>query len=297
MTVNIKHYQEAYEGVLNKLINNSQVIAVIVYGSMVTGDIWEKSDIDLLVISKEKGKADHIYSKALNIPIHIYYISKDNFIDSIKNILKGGSFHKAFFSGKLVYCTDSEIEDIHMSTKFYNDREKELRNIEILSNLLNSLHYTNKYYYTRKIETAYQWSMEVLINYARLIMNMEGHITDKDILSFAVTVNYDVEFLFNKIIQDISLNKKIQDIMDTVESFVDVNITSISTLIIEILKRSKHSMTIEELKNSEELRTINADISYILYKLSSKGIIKEGQKYYMTASKENLINEVVYYLD
>lgn len=295
MAVNIKLYQEAYETTLNKLVNNSQVIAVVVYGSMISGDIWEESDIDFLVIAKEKNISENIYSKILNIPIHIIYISKDTFIDSYRNLLKGGTFHKAFFTGKLVYCSDNEIDDIHMSTRFYKDRDRDVRNIEIMCNLINSMHYTKKYYITRKLETAYQWCMEVLTNYARLLMSLDGHITDKDILSFAVAVDNNVEYLFNKLNMNISIDEKVNETLGTIENFIDHNIQNISKPIIEFLKKSKFPLSVEELKNTGDFKRIDGDLSMLLDKLSQMGLIRENTRKCTTYADEYLIDETVYF--
>jgi predicted nucleotidyltransferase len=251
VAANIRSYQEAYESALGKLKSNSQVIAIVVYGSMVSGDIWEESDIDFLVITKEKNKIEHIYSKIFNIPLHIFYISKEIFIDSYKNLLKGGTFHKAFFTGKLVYCSDNEIKDIHLSTRFYGDKDRDARNIEILCNLLNSIHYTKKYYSTNKLETAYQWCIEVLTNYARILMSLDGHITDKDILTFAATVNGSVEYLFNVIKDESFIEDKIHEILNTVENFIEYNLESISKLVIEFLNNSQFPVSVEDLKTAE----------------------------------------------
>lgn len=297
MAVNIKLYQDAFESTLNKLINNSQVTAIVVYGSMVSGDIWEESDIDFLVISKENNKAENIYSKILGIPIHMFYISKDTFIDSYNNLLKGGTFHKVFFTGKLVYCLDDEIKEIHMSTRFYRDRDREVRNIEILCNLINSMHYTKKYYTTGKNETAFQWCIEVLTNYARLLMSLEGHITDKDILSFAVSVNSDIEYLFNKLNMDIPINQRINEILGSIEKFIEFNIHSISKLIIDFLRKSAFPMSVEEIKNSKEFKQVDGDLSMLLEKLSKLDMIKEDSRKCTTYGNEYLIDETVYFLE
>lgn len=296
MAVNIKLYQDAYETTLNKLVNNSQVISIVVYGSMVSGDIWEESDIDFLVITKEKSRVEHIYSKVLNIPVHIYYISKDTFIDSYKNLLKGGTFHKAFFTGKLVYCSDNEIKEIHMSTRFYKDRDRDVRNIEIMCNLINSVHYTKKYCTTGKIETAYQWSIEVLTNYARLLMSLDSHITDKDILSFAVAVDDNIEYLFNKINMDIPVEEKVSEILSVVGAFIEYNIQNISKLLIDFLRNSKFPLSVEDIKSSRDFKQVDGDLSMLLDKLNQMDIIKENTRKYTTYGDEYLIDETVYFV-
>lgn len=297
MSVNIKDYQNAYESAVKQLKENSQVVAIVVYGSMVSGDIWEESDIDFLVITKEKGKYENIYSKISGIPIHINYLSKDEFINSYNKMLKGGTFHKAFFTGKMVYCSDKDIQGIHASSRFYSDRDRYARNIEILCSVINAIHYTKKYLYTGKIETAYQWSIELLTNYARLLVGLEGHITDKDILSLAVNVNPQVEYLFKVIESQQKTKEKINEILKNIENFVEGNISSITNPIVEFLKNSNFPCSAEDIKNSKDFKQIEVDITLLLDRMSKADIIKEGSRKYITYGDEALIEEITYFTE
>jgi uncharacterized protein len=294
MPVNIKVYQDACDIALNKLKNNEQVIAIVVYGSIISGDIWEKSDIDFLVIAKEENKMETVHCKILDVPMHINYISKNTFIDSYNSMLKGGTFHKAFFMGKLVYCIDKAVEEIYNSTRFYSDRDKSIRNIEILCNLLKSMHYAKKYMVTGKHETAFQWSVEVLKNYARILMNSNGHITDNDILSFAVNMNTNVENVFVTLNDDKPLLGRLNYIVDATEKFILVNVEMISQPIIQYLRQIRKPCSSADIHSSEEFKQINADINILLEILSSMGLIKEKSRKYMTGNNEYLIDEIVY---
>lgn len=297
MAVNIKAYQDACDIALNKFKNNEQVIAIVVYGSIISGDIWEKSDIDFLVITKESNKMDIIHSKILNVPMHINYISKDIFVDSYNNMLKGGSFHKAFFMGKLVYCVDEAIEEIQNATRFYSDRDKSIRNIEFLCSLLNSIHFAKKYMMTGKHETAFQWCVEVLKNYARILMNSNGHITDNDILSYAVNMNTNVENIFVVLNDDKPLLGRLNYIIDATEKFVSQNVEAIAKPVIQFLNQKGKALSASEIQTSEEFKQIDGDINILLEALSSMGFIKEKSKKYITGENEYLIDEIVYYIN
>ncbi|KRQ87495.1 Nucleotidyltransferase domain protein [Caloramator mitchellensis] len=291
----IKNYQDAYEKAFNKLKNNSNVIGIIVYGSIISGDLWEESDIDFFVITKEQGKLINIYSKISDIPVQVNYISKEIFIKSYKNLLKGGTFHKAFFSGKLVYCLDDEIKDVYDSIRFYYDRDKNIRNMEILCNILNCLHYSRKYYNTGKHETSFQWIVELITNYARLHLNMKGHITDKDILSFAVNMDNDIEGLFKKINSQLSLKERIKYVIDSVQAYLDENISEIALPLIEFLRNKKTLCSVHDIKNSQEFKQVNADLNLILEYLYQKGIINQSLRTYTTLGNEELIDEICYF--
>ena len=294
MVVSIKTYQQAYIIALNRFKKNSNILAIVVYGSIISGDIWEKSDIDFLIITKEPDKMDSIYSKILDVPMHINYISKDIFIDSYNNILKGGSYHKAFFMGKLAYCIDSDIKEIHSSIRLYSDRDISMRNIEIFTNLLNSVHYAKKYIGTGKYETAFQWCVEVLKNYARVLMNSNGHITDKDILSFAVNMNTNVEQIFVTLNDDKPLTGRLNYIVETTEKFILQNVEAISKPIITYLEQSKKACSTSDIQNSPEFKQIDGDLNMLLDLLSSLELIKATNREYRTNGNEYLIDEIVY---
>lgn len=297
MAINIKAYQDACDIALNKLKSNSQVLAIIVYGSIISGDLWENSDIDIMVISQDRGKSQTIYSKILDVPLHINYISKDVFVDSYNSMLKGGSFHKVFFMGKLVYCIDSDIEEIHGNTRVYGDRDKAIRNIEFLCNLLNSVHFTKKYMYTGKHETAFQWSVEMLKNYARILMNSHGHLTDNDILSFAVNMNMSVENIFVSLNDDKPLLGRLNYIVDATEKFINQNIESIAQPIVQFLRQENNPYSVTELQASEDFKQVDTDMNVLLQSLSERGLIRERSRSFTTLGNEYLIDEIVYCAD
>lgn len=295
MSLNIRTYQSACETVLESLENNSQVLAVIVCGSIITGDIWKESDIDLIVITKEMEKSETIYSRINKVPVQINYISKDIFINTYNNMLKGGTFHKSFFSGKLMYCIDDELKEIHRLSRIYGDKDRNMRNIEILCNLLNSVHYGKKYMVTGKSETAFQWCMEALQNYSRLIMNVNGHITDKDVISYAVSMDNDVAKLFSLLFSSSDIRKNAEASIKYIDSFIDTNIEMLAYPLIQFLKESGKEYAQRELEKTPDFDQIDTDINLLLVKLSKLGIISESTRKYTTYGEELLIEELVYH--
>lgn len=292
--MNIRLYQEAYLDIEKKLKSNSSILCVMIYGSLVNGDIWEKSDIDFFVITKEQNKNEIIQTRYGNIKINILYVSKDIFIEEYNKYLKGGTFHKAVFSGKILYCNDEELKMVLNEIKFYTDRERNIRNIDILANLLNSIHYVNKYIVTNKIETAYQWCVDLLKYYARIHLSVKGHMTDKDILSFAVNMDNSIKELFKCLIEGENLRERIQYVVNIAEEFIENNLEIICTPIIEVLKSTQKQMSVQEIKNLPIFNQVDGDLSKVLNKLVEKGLIIETSRKYTTYGEEYLVDEIVY---
>lgn len=290
----IIEYQKAYEETLQNFKNSKYVTAVIVYGSIITGDVWEESDIDFLVVTSEEDKMEILYTKEHGIYMHIKYVSKDKFINNIKTMIKGGTFHKAFSSGKLAYCIDREIEEIFHSTRFYYDKDRKIRNIDILSEIFNLMHYAKKYYYTKKYETAYELTLLVFKNYARIYMNMSGYITDKDIISIAVNMNKNIEKLFNLLVSEGDLDNRIKLTIDTIEKFIENNIEEITEVLVQFIKSKGEPVSVMDIQDSKEFSCIDKDLSLVIHEMAKHNLINESTRRYTTSSGEFLVNEIVY---
>ena len=93
----IVKYQRAFNTILSKLKKNKNVIAVAVFGSIVTGDIWDESDIDLIVVMDKQDKPiDNIYSTIGDVPIQIKFTNSEyiknvqdsSFVEKLKRVIK-----------------------------------------------------------------------------------------------------------------------------------------------------------------------------------------------------------------
>ncbi|MEF9952486.1 MAG: nucleotidyltransferase domain-containing protein [Clostridium sp.] len=290
----VREYQQAYERALINLKNNSTTLAVIVYGSIVTGDIWEESDIDFIVVTSEEDKMDILYTKEHDIFMHINYMSKDLFIKNYQNMIKGGTFHKAFSSGKLAYCIDKDVKSIYESTRFYSDSDRSIRNIDILCEMLNLMHYAKKFYYTKKYETAYELALLAYKNYARLEMNMSGYVTDKDVISIAVNLDSSIEELFNVLIGNEKLSDRIISVIQHIEIFIEKNIGKITLPIVEFIRRNDNLCSIMDIQDGKEFNLINKDMSLVIHEMAKNNIINEKTRRYETKTGEFLVDELVY---
>ena len=80
MEKSILQYQKAFNNIIERLKSNDSVLAVMVFGSMVTGDLWDESDIDVFVIlDKKNPDIENIYTEEKEVPVHIKLMSKNKF--------------------------------------------------------------------------------------------------------------------------------------------------------------------------------------------------------------------------
>ena len=129
----ILQYQKAFNSIIERLKSNSSVLAVMVFGSMVTGDLWDESDIDIFVIlDKKSSEIENIYTEEKDIPVHIKLMSKNKFLQLHEEDLRGGFLHRIFASSRLVFSKDMEITARYDSGRYYPDLDRERWNMVYL---------------------------------------------------------------------------------------------------------------------------------------------------------------------
>ena len=76
MLKSILKYQKSFQKLINDLKVNKKVLAIFAFGSIVSGDLWDESDIDLFVLYKDKSGNSYGPSKIAVYNLGIYNIFK-----------------------------------------------------------------------------------------------------------------------------------------------------------------------------------------------------------------------------
>ena len=91
MLKSILDYQRSSERLIDALKSNNKVLAIFAFGSIVNGDLWEGSDIDLFVVYEDTfEEIRDIYSEVLDIPVHIKVLSKERFLSLYESDARKG---------------------------------------------------------------------------------------------------------------------------------------------------------------------------------------------------------------
>ena len=202
----IVKYQRAFNTILSKLKKNKNVIAVAVFGSIVTGDIWDESDIDLIVVMDKQDKPiDNIYSTIGDVPIQIKFTNSEY----IKNV-QDSSFVEKLKSSKIMFCNDSELFRFMQGVTFnmtVND-DKEIQNLNYLGLVLKDINVIKKYLHNNGDYVAYSVAVRCAETLCRLFLNMNGYTVSKDSIKLAVNINDNIKYCIDRLFFYNSVNRQ-----------------------------------------------------------------------------------------
>ncbi|MGG7160674.1 nucleotidyltransferase domain-containing protein [Clostridium baratii] len=291
----IIEYQKAFNEILENFKSNKDVIAVFTFGSIVSGDIWEESDIDFFVIYNfEYDFVRDIYSEIYKIPVHTRILSKEKFLSSYKEDGSKGIARNILKFSKLVFSRDKDINNLYNRSIYVGDEFNHIDSLEYLSRVIKDVGICKKYIQNDRIYTAYEMIVRSLDSFSKLYLNLNGYTVSKDAIRMVINLNDD----FKELIDDKLFNgvqeENIVDIINYINTYIDKNILKASKVITDILNDEEEYLSASEIKNKDILRGSNIKLEQILKRLLTKGVIKKKDKEVIDSNGNVIISENVY---
>ncbi len=293
----IVRYQKAYNKIIEALKESPDILAVMVSGSMVSGDLWEESDIDLLAI--EKGYTyglKNIYTQEFEVPIHIKLISKEAFLKEWEISSKGASYSPLLSSTKLAYSKDSEINEIYNQGIYLSDMDRERWCLVYLGSLLKSMGVFRKYLGQDKLYTAYPIAVRSIEDYSRLLVNVSGYVVNRDTLALAMDLDNDFKKLVDRVYFSFRDKEALEELIDFLDKKIREILKNCTTLILEFIRSKDRFLSSEDIRNHRIFKDFDISMEEILKLLYNEGYVKKQQRDYKGESGYVILKENVYYI-
>ncbi|WP_032122788.1 nucleotidyltransferase domain-containing protein [Clostridium amazonitimonense] len=294
----ILKYQKAFNSLVDKMRSNENILAVMVFGSMVTGDFWEESDIDLFVILKDEiYDIRNIYTEEKEVAVHIKLMSKEKFLQLHESDLRGGFIHRIFASSRLVFSKDLDITTRYNNGRYYPDLDREKWNMVYLGRTLKSLGVCKKYLTNDGIYTAFTTAVRSIEDFARLYVNCNGYMISKDATSMAMNLNDD----FKKCVDELFFNKNnvveaIENTLEFLKDSIDKNIKQSTRLLMEFMREKDKFLSAEDIKRDPLFENFDIEIEEVLNELWKRNLIKKDSRDYKNSEGNVIIKENVYFI-
>ena len=298
MRKTILQYQKAFNSVLDRIKIDESVLSMLVFGSMVTGDLWEESDIDFFVIVKEDfGKIRDIYAEEEGIPIHIKLMGKEKFIQIYSDNVKGGYMHRIFSSSRLLFSKDIDITVRYDGGRFFPDVDRERWGMYFLGRLLKDIGVCKKYLSSNGIYTSYSTAIRCIEKYSRLFVNSSGYMISKDVMTIALNLNENFKICVDKLFFDNSNTAEtIQETITFLEESINSSIKSNCALLLNYMREKDSFLSAEEIMEEDLFKEFDIDMEELLNKLWERDIIKKENRDFKIDKDKILFKQNVYYI-
>ncbi|MBY6917211.1 nucleotidyltransferase domain-containing protein [Clostridium botulinum] len=295
MLKSILEYQKSFQKLINDLKVNKKVLAIFAFGSIVSGDLWDESDIDLFVLYKDNfNEIRDVYSEILGIDVHMKLLSKESFLNLYKSDGKKGFARNILLSSKIVFSRDDEITSTFNEARYSLDKHIEKWNLVYLGKLMKDLRVTKKYLHNDSIFTAYEILIRALDSFSKLYLNLNGYTVSKDAVRMATNLNDDFNSIINDLFYEPMSKENIENTLLYIERFLELNIVASTKGLLEFLNEKRTFLSSYEIKNDVSFKEFDIKIEDILKELLKRNLVKKDIRKLDIEDSKKLINENVY---
>ena len=293
----IKEYQLAYSLALESLKGNPEVVAAFVFGSMVSGDLWEKSDIDFFVILKKwPAGMTNVYSDAFGQLVHFKFLSKKEFMNSKGFELKGSFLHRLFASSRLVYCSDKDIEARFNSGRGYSDQARKIWTLAYFGKTIKGTDSVRKSLKNGNDYAAYSTLMDTMNWFAMVLINRSGYMVSKDNINIATELSKDFREVFINLLGAGDLHSRVVDTVSWMLRELDRELRDLTEILFRYLAEKEQPLSANEIQADPLFAPYHIEVEAILSLLHERDLLKHAHRDFVTDTGNILARENVYFI-
>jgi uncharacterized protein len=237
-----QRFDNALASFIAKAERDPYILAIVLFGSMAHDRVWEKSDVDLLLVGRDEtarggNKADQ--SRGFNlvedgINFHATIMPRAKFRKLVEGSLGSSFWHSSFSLSKLVFTRDESLRELYDGVHRLGAHDRQIQLLRAATSVLPALLKAEKWYHVRQdYDYAALWILKLVEGLAQIEVFLEGQIARREVLQQAMELN---PALFKSVYTDLLSSKKTAKNVGAVLTIVDDYLTrKIKTLFGPIL--------------------------------------------------------------
>lgn len=295
-----QRYEEALESFVARVKQDRYIVAAILFGSLAYDDVWEKSDIDMLLIVRDDKADDRFYTLVENgISIHTNLVTRSKFKATFERALQGTWAQSVLARSTLLFSTDETLQAYYENVRHVGSRDREMQMLTALNPVLSLLTKAEKWLVVKNDPI---YSFLYMMNLITFLANVEvlwhANVPGREVIQQAIT--YNPEF-FIPLYTDLAQQPKDAEVMrqaiQKIYGYIEEKQEVLFRPILNYLSEAGSVRSSTEIGEYFQKR-LGSGITLICEWLAERGVIqKVATPLRLTEKSRVTMDEAAYYYD
>ncbi|MEO8657296.1 MAG: hypothetical protein ABI693_02445 [Bryobacteraceae bacterium] len=228
MSTSTKSIQVRFTNALDDLVaqvkQDRSILAVILCGSLSHDTVWEKSDIDLalITIDDKKVESSHVSLNADGVNVHAFLMPRAEFRKTVEGTVRNSFTHSLLAKGRLLYSHDETITTLCAGLREIGERDTQVQLLAAATHAIPPIDKAHKWLVTRgDLNYSALWILYAATPLARIEVLSARLLADREVIPQAMKLN---PAFFQTIYVDLLNQKKtrasVQAALHAVDSYM-----------------------------------------------------------------------------
>ncbi len=122
-------FTEALDRLVEQVKRDRSILAALLCGSLSHDTVWEKSDIDLVLVTidDQKVKASDVSLNADGVNVHVFMLPRAEFRKTVEGSVRNSFMHSLLAKGRLLYTHDDTIATLCARLNEIGERDTQVQ--------------------------------------------------------------------------------------------------------------------------------------------------------------------------
>lgn len=217
-------FTAAVDALVAQVRPDTSILAAILGGSLAHDTVWEKSDVDLVLITIDEAKvsADSISLYADGVNVHAALITRAAFRRLVQGSLQNSFMHSFLAKGRLLYTHDETIAQLCQTLHTLGERDRELQLLRAATSALGPLYKAHKWLVTRgDLDYTALWILYTATPLAQMEVIAAGRIAGREVIPEALALNPTVfTTIYTDLLHQPVTRARVQAALDAVDRYL-----------------------------------------------------------------------------
>jgi hypothetical protein len=295
-----QQFTSALAAVIEQIKGDRTILAAVLCGSLSHDTVWAKSDIDLVLVTVDEGKAA-VADKALyadGVNIHALLIPRAEFRQMVEGSIRNSFVHSFLTKGRLLYTHDPTIADLCAALPGIGERDAERQLLLAATQVLPAAYKARKWFLTRgDLDYTALWILYAATPLARMEVVGRRLLADREVIPQAQKLNPAFfKMIYTDLLNAKKTTKAVQDALEAVETYMAAQAGTVFAPVIQYLREAGEARSASEIELHFQ-RTSGVDgVMTACEYLADQGIIGKASTPARLTKKSNIqVQELAFF--
>lgn len=294
-----KKFTEALDELVAQVKRDRSILAAILCGSLSHDTVWEKSDIDLVLIAIDDKNVEQaglaLYAGGVNV--HASLMTRGQFRKTVEGAVRNSFLHSLLAKGRLLYTHDETIAALCARLHEIGERDTQIQLLAAAAQAVSSIDKAHKWFITRgDLNYTALWILYAATPLARIEVMSARMLVDREVLPQAMKLN---PAFFQTVYADMlnarKTRKSVQAALDGIDSYLAQRAATLFAPVLDHLREVGEARSCSELE-AHFKRNFNMEgVTMACEYLASRNLIgKASTPVHLTKRSNVLVQELAF---
>ena len=293
-------FTAALDALVDDLKKDRSVLAAILCGSLSHDTVWEKSDIDLALVTIDDSKSlqgDRTIN-ADGVNVHAFLVPRAKFRTLVEGSLRNSFMHSLLAKGRLLYTHDDTITGLVERLQSIGQRDTEIQLLSAGSAALSTIHKAHKWLITRgDLDYSSLWILYSATPLAQIEVMGRRMLADREVILQAMQLNPAFfKIVYSDLLNSKKTRKTVEAALAAIDTYLADRAPSIFAPVIDHLREVGETRSCTEI-NDYFNKTFGVEhVTSICEYLADQGLIgKASTAVQLTKRSTTEVQELAFY--